>query len=111
MATKREIKGFLIGTAAGAAIGAVTALLLAPKEGKALRRDIAEGARQTVKAAGEAGEKAGKFAAELFDAAAVWRRKKREDAEQAGAPEEKAEVSITADGPEDSDGTLREEAV
>ena len=109
MATKREIKGFLIGTAAGAAIGAVTALLLAPKEGKALRKDIAEGARQTVKAAGEAGEKAGRFAAELFDAAAVWRRKKREEGQQADAAE--AEVSGVVTGTADTEETLREEAV
>jgi gas vesicle protein len=106
MATKREIKGFLIGTAAGAAIGAVAALLLAPKEGKALRRDIAEGARKTVKAAGDAGEKAGKFAADLFDAAAVWRRKKREGAEKTDAPE-----AASGTGTADSDDTLREEAV
>lgn len=106
MATKREIKGFLIGTAAGAAIGAVTALLLAPKEGKALRRDIAEGARKTVKAAGEAGEKAGKLAADLIDAAAVWRRKQRE-----GAVEAKEEASAAPDGPADADGELRDEAV
>lgn len=105
MATKREIKGFLIGTAAGAAIGAVAALLLAPKEGKALRRDIAEGARKTVKAAGEAGEKAGKFAADLIDAAAVWRRKKREGAEEV------AEVSSASADETEAEDSFREEAV
>jgi gas vesicle protein len=100
MATKREIKGFLIGTAAGAVVGAVTALLFAPKDGKTLRRDIAEGARKTVKTAGEAGERAGKFAAELIDAAAVWRRKKREETG------EKKETS--AGGTSDSDETAEE---
>lgn len=33
---------FLLGTAIGAAVGAVTALLFAPKSGKELRHDIAE---------------------------------------------------------------------
>jgi len=106
MATKREIKGFLIGTAAGATIGAIAALLLAPKDGKALRRDIAEGTRKAVKAAGEAGEKAGKFAADLIVTAAVWRRKKRE-----GAEEGKAEVSVARDSQTQSEEIVREEAV
>jgi len=106
MATKREIKGFLLGTAAGAAIGAISALLLAPKDGKALRRDIAEGTRKAVKAAGEAGEKAGKLAAGLIDAAAVWRRGKRE-----GAEEVKAEVSAVGDSRAQTEDAVQEEAV
>jgi gas vesicle protein len=35
-------KGFIFGTLIGGAIGAITALLLAPKSGKELRQDIAE---------------------------------------------------------------------
>ncbi len=35
-------KGFLIGAVVGGAVGAVVALLFAPKSGKELRRDIAE---------------------------------------------------------------------
>ncbi|MEM4261110.1 MAG: YtxH domain-containing protein [Candidatus Woesearchaeota archaeon] len=35
-------KGFIFGTIIGGAIGAITALLLAPKSGKELRQDIAE---------------------------------------------------------------------
>lgn len=62
MAVKKEVKGFLIGTAAGAAIGAITALLFAPKPGKELRKDIADGAQQaytaTAKAASHVGETA-----------------------------------------------------
>jgi len=104
MATKREIKGFLIGTAAGAAIGAVAALLLAPKDGKSLRKDIAEGARKTVKAAGEAGEKAGRIAADLIDAAAVWRRKKKTETKP-------VEAAASSEGGADADGALKEEAV
>lgn len=84
MATKREVKGFLIGTAAGAAIGAVTALLLAPKAGKELRQDIAEGAQHIREKTVKAAERVGGKAAELFDAAAVWRRNKPDgEAEEA----------------------------
>ena len=60
MAMKKDVKSFLIGTAAGAAIGAVTALLFAPKAGKELRKDIADGAQHayevTAKTAGQVGE-------------------------------------------------------
>lgn len=35
-------KGFIFGALIGGAVGAVTALLLAPKSGKELRRDIAD---------------------------------------------------------------------
>jgi gas vesicle protein len=60
MAIKKEVKSFIIGTAAGAAIGAVTALLFAPKPGKELRKDIADGAQHayevTAKTAGQVGE-------------------------------------------------------
>ena len=37
----RNSKDFLLGAAVGAAIGAITALLFAPKSGKELRGDIA----------------------------------------------------------------------
>ncbi len=50
MAIKKEVKSFIIGTAAGAAIGAVTALLFAPKPGKELRKDIADGAQHAYEA-------------------------------------------------------------
>ncbi|MCK8489549.1 YtxH domain-containing protein [Paenibacillus sp. MBLB2552] len=39
-------KGWLWGAAIGTVAGAVTALLFAPKPGKELRKDIADGARQ-----------------------------------------------------------------
>ncbi|WP_068786468.1 YtxH domain-containing protein [Paenibacillus phocaensis] len=39
-------KGWLWGAAIGTVAGAVTALLFAPKAGKELRKDIADGARQ-----------------------------------------------------------------
>ncbi|EXX89443.1 hypothetical protein BG53_12895 [Paenibacillus darwinianus] len=66
MATKKDVKTFVIGTVAGAAVGVLTALLFAPKAGKELRKDIAEGAQQacetTVKLAGQVGETTGKIA-------------------------------------------------
>jgi gas vesicle protein len=40
------VKGFIIGLLAGGAIGAVLALLYAPKSGKELRRDLTEGAEE-----------------------------------------------------------------
>jgi gas vesicle protein len=50
-------KGFLLGALIGGAAGAITALLLAPKSGVDLRRDLAE-------KSGEWYEKANEFAAE-----------------------------------------------
>jgi gas vesicle protein len=40
MSDKNSTKGFLIGFLAGGAVGAITALLAAPKSGKELRGDI-----------------------------------------------------------------------
>lgn len=40
---KPAVKSFMIGTLVGGAIGAVTALLFAPKPGRELRADLAEG--------------------------------------------------------------------
>lgn len=40
---KPVVKSFIIGTLVGGAIGAVTALLFAPKPGRELRADLAEG--------------------------------------------------------------------
>ncbi|MBD2846007.1 YtxH domain-containing protein [Paenibacillus sp. IB182496] len=51
---------FLIGVVAGAIAGTVSALLLAPKSGKELRKDVATGARQV-------GETTGKFAERAKD--------------------------------------------
>lgn len=40
---KRNVKTFMIGSLIGGVVGAVTALLFAPKSGSELRSDIAEG--------------------------------------------------------------------
>jgi len=69
MAMKKDVKSFWIGTATGAAIGAVTALLFAPKAGKELRKDIADGAQHayevTTKTAGQVGETTVRFAKQV----------------------------------------------
>ncbi|MFD0713917.1 YtxH domain-containing protein [Paenibacillus sp. GCM10027626] len=65
----KQTKSFLYGMLAGSIIGSVTALLFAPKPGKELRKDIAEGAQQigeqTAKIAGQVGEKTSKIARQI----------------------------------------------
>jgi len=64
-----SLKGFLLGAAIGGAVGAVTALLMAPKSGRELRDDIASrGEDMYNKAQGylQKGEKAIEEAAEDF---------------------------------------------
>lgn len=53
-------KGWIWGAAIGTIVGSVTALLFAPKPGKELRKDIADGARQV-------GEKTGEIAGKVSD--------------------------------------------
>ncbi|WP_223070541.1 YtxH domain-containing protein [Paenibacillus caui] len=59
-------KSFLWGTVIGAVAGSVTALLFAPKPGKELRKDIAEGARTAAEKTHVAAEKLGEHSAELY---------------------------------------------
>ena len=57
---KEKNKSLLWGALIGSVVGSVTALLLAPKSGKELRQDIAEGAKtvssKTTELAGKVGE-------------------------------------------------------
>ncbi|MBJ6359812.1 YtxH domain-containing protein [Paenibacillus sp. GCM10012307] len=57
MTSGKKTKGYLLAALAGSIAGAIGALLLAPKSGKELRRDIADGATQvsekTVQLAGQ----------------------------------------------------------
>ncbi|WP_110933401.1 YtxH domain-containing protein [Paenibacillus bouchesdurhonensis] len=53
-------KGWIWGAAIGTIVGSVTALLFAPKPGKELRKDIADGARQV-------GEKTGEIAGKVSE--------------------------------------------
>ncbi|GAB6926444.1 YtxH domain-containing protein [Paenibacillus sp. JCM 10914] len=56
---KEKSKGLLWGVLIGSVAGSVTALLLAPKSGKELREDIADGAREIGSIVSEAAEKVG----------------------------------------------------
>jgi len=81
---KKDTKGFLLGTAAGGVLGAVAALLLAPKAGKELRKDLAAGAQQagdaTVRIAGQVTETTGRFVKDLGGRTADLAAKTREAA-------------------------------
>lgn len=64
-------KDFLLGIVVGSALGAITALLLAPKSGRELRSDISDQyhtvSEKTQKIATEIGDKTQKIASELSD--------------------------------------------
>ncbi|WP_139787336.1 YtxH domain-containing protein [Cohnella massiliensis] len=59
MANKKNVKSFVWGTVAGAVTGAVAALLLAPKPGRELRKDIADKAQVTLDKTVDLGRQAG----------------------------------------------------
>jgi gas vesicle protein len=59
MADKKSLRSFLWGALAGTITGAVSALLLAPKPGKELRRDISETAHKVGDKTVEWGRQAG----------------------------------------------------
>ncbi|MCZ8518103.1 MULTISPECIES: YtxH domain-containing protein [Paenibacillus] len=60
MTAPKKGKDLLVGAVVGTVLGAVTALLFAPKSGRELRSDIAEGAQQV-------GEKTQQLAAEVAE--------------------------------------------
>ena len=61
----KNAKGWIWGAAIGAVVGSVTALLFAPKPGRELRKDIADGARQVGEKTQQVAEKVGEQSAEL----------------------------------------------
>ncbi|SEL01335.1 YtxH-like protein [Paenibacillus sp. cl141a] len=63
---KEKSKGLLWGVLIGSVAGSVTALLLAPKSGKELRDDIADGARGIGAKVQEAAEKVGEQGVNLI---------------------------------------------
>ncbi|RRJ64743.1 YtxH domain-containing protein [Paenibacillus oralis] len=67
-------KGWLWGAAVGTIVGSVAALLFAPKPGRELRKDIADGARQ-------AGEKTQEIAGKVTEQGAVLVGKIKDTAE------------------------------
>lgn len=58
-------KGWILGAAIGTIVGSVTALLFAPKPGRELRKDIAEGARQVGEKTQEVAEKVSEQSSQL----------------------------------------------
>lgn len=98
----KEKKGWILGAAIGTIVGSVTALLFAPKAGRELRKDIADGARQvgekTQEVAGKVGEQSVQIAdkvkgkaEDLVHEFQTWRASKTESGEeevQDAAPEE-----------------------
>lgn len=72
MAQKKAVKTFLFGALSGAALGAAAALLLAPKPGKELRKDIADTAQLVGGKTAELGKAAGNAAQTLAKRSANW---------------------------------------
>jgi gas vesicle protein len=60
-------KGWIWGAAIGTIVGSVTALLFAPKAGRELRKDIADGARQVGEKTQEVAGKVSEQSAQLVD--------------------------------------------
>jgi len=66
---KKNNKNALWGVVVGSVVGSVAALLFAPKAGKELRKDIAEGAATTLDKAQEIASQASEKTVELYDKA------------------------------------------
>ncbi|MDT3426961.1 gas vesicle protein [Paenibacillus forsythiae] len=73
---KKNTKSLLWGIVAGGAVGSVTALLLTPKSGKELRKDISDGAAATA-------DKAQELVHQASDKTVEWYGKARDSVEQA----------------------------
>ncbi|WP_379153832.1 YtxH domain-containing protein [Paenibacillus sp. sgz5001063] len=102
---KKDNKSLLWGILAGTVVGSVTALLFAPKPGKELRKDIADGTADAIdkvqEIAGAASEKSTELYSKAKDAALTVVTEVKEWSKQyTGADEEeKAAVSgIVAEG-------------
>lgn len=66
---KKDTKGLLWGALVGSVVGSVTALLFAPKPGKELRKDIAEGTAAGIEKVQGIAVQAGDKSIELYDKA------------------------------------------
>ncbi|MEC0172667.1 YtxH domain-containing protein [Paenibacillus graminis] len=102
---KKDTKSLLWGILAGSVVGSVTALLFAPKAGKELRKDIAEGtteaAHKVQEIAGAASDKSTELYSKAKDAVeSVVIEVKEWSRQYTGADEEKAVVvsGIAAEG-------------
>jgi gas vesicle protein len=85
MAKGTQTKSFLYGALAGGILGSVTALLLAPKSGSELRKDIADGTRQvgerTAEFAGQVGQTTTRFAKQVGSGVTTFAGRTKETAE------------------------------
>ncbi|WP_339316055.1 YtxH domain-containing protein [Paenibacillus sp. FSL R10-2734] len=66
---KKDTKGLLWGALVGSVVGSVTALLFAPKPGKELRKDIADGTAAGIEKVQGIAVQAGDKSIELYDKA------------------------------------------
>lgn len=66
---KKDTKGLLWGALVGTVVGSVTALLFAPKPGKELRKDIADGTAAGIEKVHDIAVQAGDKSVELYDKA------------------------------------------
>lgn len=109
MAADKKGKDMLIGAVVGTVLGAVTALLLAPKSGKELRADLAEGvhnvSEKTQQVAGNVLDKSKQLASTISEkthslgsSTTEWAGKVKEKALawKNGKTDEAAEVPVAA---------------
>lgn len=98
MAERKVVKSFLFGAVSGAALGAVAALLFAPKPGKELRKDIADTAQLVGAKTADIGKAAGSAAQNVAKKSADWaegvraRFGKKSVEETASASEDEAAI-------------------
>lgn len=69
MAEKNNNRTFWIGALVGGVVGGVTALLLAPKSGRELRQDLADGAKQATEKTQQFAHQIGEKTADIVEAA------------------------------------------
>lgn len=112
-------KGWIWGAAIGTIVGSVTALLFAPKAGRELRKDLAEGARQvgekTQEVASKVGEQSTQIAGivkekteDLVQEFQTWRASKTESGEvQEAAQGEPIVLEAAAEQSVDVDETAQ----
>ncbi|SCW85201.1 YtxH-like protein [Paenibacillus tianmuensis] len=97
MAAEKRNKDLLVGAVIGGVLGAVTALLFAPKSGCELRADLKEGYHQvsekTQQIAGDVAEKSKQVAVQVSQEVKSWRSGKSENGTAEVAA---AEASIAA---------------
>ncbi|MBU5671522.1 YtxH domain-containing protein [Paenibacillus brevis] len=115
-------KGWIWGAAIGTIVGSVTALLFAPKAGRELRKDLAEGARQvgekTQEVAGKVGEQSTQIAGAVKEKAEdlvhefqTWRASKAASSEevQEAAQEEPLALEVAVEPSEEADEAAQTE--